>query len=265
MKQPIVSFITAVKDRQAELKEMLESLIKQDIEDWEAVIVDDHSKEPIKEVVEKFQEKRFHYFKLPKDKTGISNARNLAIEKAKSNIMLTADGDDINEPSRAKITYEIMTKKHCDVFYSRVRDFIPGQKGVARELQPFHEKLLPMFNFMTNASCAFLRDKFLKLGGFDPNFIVCEDFDLYLRFLNSGAKFCYTQKILVNYRNSPEGISSKKYSLLHKYFQKARIKNKIPPFDIEKVKKYALPSFAEDILTKHRKLFGDDRFKNKRK
>lgn len=259
---PKVSFITAVKNRAQELSEMLPSLIKQDIQEWEAIIVDDHSKEAIKETVGKFQEERFRYYKLPDDKTGISHGRNFAIDKACSNIMIIADGDDINEPARARITYEEMIKNNYDVFYGGVRDFSPGQEGKDRLLQPFNAKLLPMFNFLTNASSAFLRAKFLELGGFDPSFVVCEDFDLYLRFLNAKCKFGYTQEILVNYRNSSISTSATKFALLHEYFMKARIKNNIPPFDLDESKNYALPFFADKLLHSEqwRNLYIDDRY-----
>src|SRR3990167_5534488 len=120
---PKVSFITGVKNRSKELREMIQSLINQDITDWEAIIVDDHSDEPIKEVVESFKDSRLHYFRLPENMTGISNARNFAITKAQSEILLTADGDDINEPNRAHITYDLMTKNNYDVFYSNMYDY----------------------------------------------------------------------------------------------------------------------------------------------
>ena len=264
--EPKVSFITAVKNRAQELDEMLQSLIKQDIAEWELIIVDDHSTEPIQETVEKFNEERFHYYKLPENTTGISYGRNLAIDMAKSNIMIIADGDDINEPNRARVTYDHMTQNNCDVFYGGIRDFTPGKEDKDRLLQPFNEKLLPMFNFLTNASSAFRRDKFLKLGKFDSNFIVCEDFDLYLRFLNNQCKFCYTKEILVNYRNSSTSTSATKFKLLHEYFMKARIKNNIPPFNLDEAKSYALPYFADKLLNSPQwhDLYIDDRFNEKK-
>lgn len=259
--EPRVSFITAVKDRLPEFEEMLQSLIKQDISEWEAIIVDDHSIEPIDEGVKKFNEPRFHYYKLPVDQKGISCARNLAIEKAKSNIMIIADSDDIDEPTRARITYETMNTENCDVFYGGVRGLIAGKKGNDQRIQPFSKELLPMFNFITNPCAAFRRDKFLKIGKYDPNFVVCEDFDLYLRFLNNNSKFCYTEKILLNYRHGTKNVTKGKKSLFHKFFQLARIKNNIQPFDIEDVKKYALPEFTNQILSKKgRSLWQDDRF-----
>lgn len=260
--EPKVSFITGVKNRVSELEEMIQSLIDQDIPEWEAIIVDDHSSEPIKEAVEKFNDERIHYYKLPEGKTGISYARNMAIEMAKTNIMIIADSDDINLPSRARTTFEIMEKENGDVYYGRVRDFGPDREEKNRLIQPFDKNLLPMFNFLTNASAAFRRDKFIQLGKFDPEYIVFEDYDLYLRFLNADCKFCYSQDVVVKYRNSSTSISAEKYHLLHEYFMKARIKNKIPPFDLKESAKYALPYFADKLLNSPQwhELYVDDRF-----
>lgn len=262
---PKVSFITGVKNRSLELKETIQSFIGQDMSDWEAIIVDDHSEEPIKEVVEGFKDDRLHYFKLPEGLTGISNARNFAVDYANSDILLTADGDDINMPDRASITYNTMIENDYDVFYSALNDYIPETNTTKpRKFHPFNEELFKMFNFMTNPSTAFKKSIFLRVGGFDPEFIVSEDYDLWLRMLNAGAKFGYTQKILVSYRCSSKSLSHQKENLMHEYIMKTRIKNNIPPFDIEDVKKYASPEFSIDILSESgRKLWVDDRYKTK--
>ncbi len=266
---PKISFITAIKDRPDELKEMIKSLIAQDIPDWEAIIVDDHSREPIKEVVESFSDNRLRYFRQVEDKKGISEARNYAIKYAKSNIMLIADGDDINLPCRARVTFNIMTRKKCDVFYGNMRLFKVGKRRYDRKFQPFNKDLLKMINYISNPASAFLKDRFIKIGGYDPEFIVTEDYDLWLRFLNSNERFCYTRKVLVDYRQHKESISQKKYHLLlfHRYVQRARIKNKIPPFDILEVKRFAKPEIAKVALSKMNLCFWqDDRFeKNKNK
>lgn len=260
--KPQVSFITGVKNRSEELKEMIESLIKQDMADWEAIVVDDHSDELIKEVVESFGDSRLHYFRLSGNMTGISNARNFAISKAQAEILLTADGDDINEPSRARTTYDLMTKNNYDVFYSNMYDYIPEEnKKNKRKFQPFNVELFKMFNFVANPGTAFRKSKFLEVGGFDPEFTVAEDYDLYLRMLNAGAKFGYTDQILVNYRYSPNSLSRASLSRIHDYVMKVRIKNHIPPFNIEDVRKYALPEIAEGVLSeKGHQVWQDDRF-----
>lgn len=241
---------------------MIESLVKQDMAEWEAIIVDDHSDEPIEKVVKEFNDDRIHYFRLPDDLTGISNARNFAIARSSAEILLTADGDDINHPERARITYEEMTRNGYDVFYSQLMDFVPEKnRRIKHSFQPFNTELFKMFNFMTNPSTAFRKSICQEVGGFDPSFQVSEDYDLYLRMLNNGAKFGYTEQILVDYRRSPGSISISKFSLTHEYVMKSRIKNNIPPFDIEDVRKYALPKIAEVVLTENgKKIWRDDRY-----
>lgn len=256
-----VSFITAVKNRSNELREMLESLINQDMLEWEAIIVDDHSTEPVKQVVEDFKESRFRYLSMPENLTGVSNARNLAIKNAQSDILITADGDDINWPARAHVIYEYMTKNKCDLFYSHVVIYFPNNnKHYDYPFQPFNPDLYRMFNFITNPGTAFRKDIFTKVGGFDPNFILSEDYDLYLRILNAGGKFCYSNLVLAEYRIGTQNATVEKRAMLHEFIQKARIKNNLPPVNIDNIKKYAENEIADNVLYE-REIWQDDRFK----
>lgn len=260
---PKVSFITGVKNRAAALEEMLQSLIKQDLSDWEAIIVDDHSTEDTQSVVKKIADSRISYYQLPQDKTGICHARNLAISHATAEILLTADGDDFSRPQRAQRTLEIMTKENADAFYSNLEFFESGtDKRWTRLFQPYDAELFQMFNFMTNPGTAFRKDMFEKAGGFDPEFELSEDYDLYLRMFNLGAKFAYTEEILVEYRRDAGSASIKNFGRMHEFIMKTRIKNNIKPFNIEDVRKYALADLAENILSEGgRKVWRDDRFK----
>lgn len=259
---PKVSFITGVKNRSEELKEMIQSLIDQDMVLWEALIVDDHSEEDIKSVVDSFSDERLLYFVLPEGKTGICNARNLAIENSRAEIMLTADGDDINLPQRASVTYDLMTKNNWDVFYAALNMYIPDQKKRYKHMfQPFNAELFRMINFMTNPSTAFKKNKFLEVGGYDPVFEISEDYDLWLRLLKNGAKFGFIDEVLVDYRRSSANVTVQKYNEIHKFIMKTRIKNNIAPFDIQKVRDLATPEVANDILNEtNLKIWQDDRY-----
>lgn len=257
-----ISFITGVKNRSKDLKEMIRSVISQDMDDWELIIVDDHSAEPINKVVQSFDDSRIKYFKQIDGKNGICEARNLAIKNAQSDILLTADGDDVNRPNRASATYEIMMKNNCDVFYSNLEYFIAEEnKRWTVPFQPFDAKLFKMFNFITNPGTAYKKEAVIRAGGFDPEFKLSEDYDLYLRILNNGGKFCYTDEILVDYRRSNQSVSISKFSEMHDYIMKTRIKNGINPFDINEVKDYAVAELSKNILSEEGlKLWSDDRY-----
>lgn len=258
--QPKVSFITAVKDRPEELKEMLRSLINQDIPEWEAIIVDDHGQKNLKDAVLNFNESRFHYYPLI-ETSGVSAARNFAITHTNSDILLIADGDDINKPARARVTWEEMNKNKCDVFYSRIEYFFENEtKRTKQFFQPFNIQLFQMVNFINNPGAAFKKEIFLKAGQYDSNFDLSEDYDLWLRMLKNNAKFCYTDKVLVEYRRSLKSASVSRHKEMHNYIMKTRIKNDIKPFNIRDVKKYAINELAESIL-ENIDIWRDDRFK----
>ena len=262
---PKVSFITGIKNRSKELKEMIQSLIDQDMPDWEAIIVDDHSEEDVESVVKSFKDNRISFYKLEDGKNGICHARNLAISKAASEIMLTADGDDINRPLRARVTYDTMTQNNADVFYANLEYFIAEEnKKWMTDFQPFNAELLKMFNFMTGPATAYRKDICLKVGGYDPDFSLSEDYDLWLRMLNAGGKFTFSEEIVANYRRNPESVSIKNFGKMHEAIMKTRIKNNIPPFDIKDVSKYAIPHLAGKLLSENGiNLWKDDRFEEK--
>jgi glycosyltransferase involved in cell wall biosynthesis len=257
-----VSFITGIKNRSKELAEMIQSLIDQDMPEWEAIIVDDHSEEDVESVVKSFDDPRISFFKLDQDKHGICHARNLAISHATSEIMLTADGDDVNRPHRARLTYDTMMENKADVFYANLEYFIAEEnKKWIPDFQPFNEELLKMFNFMTGPATAYRKDICLKVGGYDPEFTLSEDYDLWLRMLSAGGKFVYSTEIVANYRRNPESVSIKNFSKMHDFIMKTRIKNNIAPFDIRDAAKYAIAPLAKNILSENGlNLWRDDRF-----
>lgn len=89
------STIVPVFNRPEEVRELLESLQKQDFqEDFEVVIVEDGSSESSEDIVEKFQDKlniSYYY----KENSGPGDSRNFGMQKAKGNYFIILDSDCI--------------------------------------------------------------------------------------------------------------------------------------------------------------------------
>ena len=99
---PQVSFITPAHNRPRELRAALASCLCQSLEDWEAVVVDDHSDEAdLEAVVAGFSDPRLRYHQLNSDQRGVADARNQAVALAASDRLITLDSDDLNHPHRA--------------------------------------------------------------------------------------------------------------------------------------------------------------------
>jgi hypothetical protein len=94
-----VGVITPVKARTKEevewLEEAINSIRAQSAQDWEMVIVNDHSPESLQPLSTLFAEPNIRGAKLPAGITGTTYARNLAAEMVDAELLLPLDADDL--------------------------------------------------------------------------------------------------------------------------------------------------------------------------
>lgn len=86
------SFIVPVYNRPDEVDELLESLTKQTITNFEVIVVEDGSAVPCRDVCEKYRGLlNLHYFY--KDNSGPGQSRNYGVERAQGDYVLILDSD----------------------------------------------------------------------------------------------------------------------------------------------------------------------------
>ena len=106
---PLVSFITPAHNRAKELKAALASCLAQTLDNWEVVVVDDHSdQDDLKALSSTFNDSRIRYIPQEAGTTGEAAGRETAITEARSNILITLDSDDLNHPQRAARCHELL-------------------------------------------------------------------------------------------------------------------------------------------------------------
>ena len=265
---PAVSFLIPAHNRPDELKAALASCLAQSCDAWEALVVDDHSNScDLHALVDGFSDARLRYARLGKNETGVSSARNTAIELAHSDLLLTLDSDDLNHPHRAARCQELLDPEHPQLIYTRVRLFSDAcPSGHPKPvLQPFSPKLLEMFNFITNPGTAFTRKAFKAAGGsFRQGLTLAEDYDLYLRMARAGVNICAVDEEHVSYRKHPDAVTHRRQHELHEAVMTVRRLNGIEPFPIEAIKEHALPELTSNLLNNpdQKALWQDDRWRN---
>lgn len=94
MNNPFISIIIPVYNIQNYIGKCIESILKQDYESYELIIVDDGSSDKSREICCKYSEtdKRIKVFH--KEKGGVTSARNLGIVKSTGDYIAFIDGDD---------------------------------------------------------------------------------------------------------------------------------------------------------------------------
>ncbi|NQU77149.1 glycosyltransferase [Candidatus Falkowbacteria bacterium] len=253
---PKLSVIIPTKNRSRYLAQAIKSIIKQTFKNWELIIIDDHSQEDIKKVTNSFKDKRIKYFRLKKG-TGIAAARNFGNLKAKSPIIVVADSDDLNYPSRLKITYNHFQKNSkTDFFYGNMDIYSEKKdKKTKRWFQPYNQELLYQINYIPHPASAYKKEIFQKVNGYDESLKVSADYNLWLTFADANVNFGYTKKTLSILRLH-QGNISKEYALrLKSHIEKIRQKHKIKKQDISLalVKKLAVPSVYKAFSTPFQK------------
>ena len=91
---PKVSLIVPIYNVQDYLRDCLESLIKQDYENLEIILVNDGSKDHSLDIANDYARKDKRFMVLTKENGGLSDARNYGIDHANGQYCCFVDGDD---------------------------------------------------------------------------------------------------------------------------------------------------------------------------
>lgn len=134
----LITVIIPTKNRSEELKRAIQSVLNQSHQEFEILVVDDHSEEKIAEVVELFNDQRIKYFKSNKTQSNANVCRNIGLLHAQGEFIAMLDSDDEWMPFHLESKLSYLIKHNVDgVFGSYVIDDGESRRDViSRALQP---------------------------------------------------------------------------------------------------------------------------------
>ena len=194
------SVIIPVFNRPDEVDELLESLTKQTVSDFEVVVVEDGSAKPCEEVCQKYADSLdIHYFM--KDNSGPGPSRNYGVERANGDYVLILDSDCVLPPTYIEAIDNGLAQTPCDAFGGpdRAHDsFTPIQKAISYSMTSFFttggirggKKKMDKF-YPRSFNMGVRRDVYNALGGFSK-MRFGEDIDFSMRIIEGG----YTSRLL---------------------------------------------------------------------
>lgn len=207
-----ISITTPTYNSEDTLEETINSIISQNYEELEYLIVDGMSTDKTVAIVEKYKN-QITKFVSEKD-SGISDAFNKGVLLSTGDLLGNINSDDILLPGALNYISE-QIKSDTDVIYGKGYRLFNNGKLVEYNPKPLED----LYNCMALVHPAVFVRKgaYEKYGVFDLKYKSCMDRDLMLRMYHNGAKFQYVDKALIIYRMG--GISQKnyfKYTLLEK-------------------------------------------------
>lgn len=123
MNTPLISIIVPIYNVEPYLRKCLESINKQVYTYWEAILVDDGSRDCSHIICDEFaaKDRRFHVIHKPNG--GVSSARNRGIAEAKGIYICFVDSDDWLEPTFLQNFMEVAPHKYGAVLQSFCYDY----------------------------------------------------------------------------------------------------------------------------------------------
>ena len=107
----LISIIVPVFNAEKFLKSCFDSIISQDYENWEAILVDDGSTDKSFEICKEYAEKDSRFFLIHQENKGVSSARNRGIAEAKGKFLTFIDSDDAVKENYLSYLYSLISKK----------------------------------------------------------------------------------------------------------------------------------------------------------
>lgn len=270
-RQPLISVIIPVYNRQIELTRCLESLSSQIYsEKFEVIIVDDGSTENLNVIVNAFEGKlHLSYFKID-NSGGPARPRNIGAKNSQGKWLSFLDCDDCWDANRLSEISTHLYNMDDGILYHKLRvldenkRFIPFYKnsvGSNMHLTPL-DQFMKCGNPIPNSSAIIDRKSFFDLGGFDEanQIRAFEDFDLWIRAAEKKLAFLFINKCLGSYYISSDSISKISLKIIKRqilFYKKHHLKN----FSLESKKRiesyrrYNLGTlYVNDVNYKNRSL-----------
>ena len=190
------SIIVPVFNRPDEVGELLESLCKQELKDFEVIIVEDGSKTPCKDVCDKYAGiLDLHYYY--KDNSGPGQSRNYGAERAGGQWLIVLDSDVVLPADYLANVERELAEHPCDAWGGADAahpSFTPVQKAISYSMTSFFttggirggKAKLDKF-YPRSYNMGIRREVYLQLGGFSK-MRFGEDIDFSYRIVEAGNK-----------------------------------------------------------------------------
>lgn len=212
------------------LHEAIDSILAQDCHDFELIVVDDYSPDPIRHIVSEFYDERITYYRNEQNIGGkdLVAQWNHCLEYAKGDYVILATDDDLYEPSFLSSFVPLINKyPNVNLFRARILQ-VDGHNEIKYIDNCYKEFLSPVefrYHIMHGMKGGipqyiFKRDALVKKGGFVP-FPKAWAADDATALMMSDKGVVTSQEHLVRFRWSDINISSDKMCGMEKF--KARL------------------------------------------
>lgn len=196
---PKLSIIIPCFNAERTLESTLQSVLDQDFQDWEVIIVNDGSIDNTEEIALRWAAKDARFFYFVKPNEGLGKTRNYGIKQAKGTYILPLDADNQLLRGFAQEAIAVLENdKNIGVVHGHAEYF--GEKSGTWRIEKYNFAKILTNNYI-DACAVYRKELWTKVGGYDVNmpFQGHEDWEIWLAFGNLQVNFYHLGTITFKY------------------------------------------------------------------
>ena len=199
--QPEVAVVIPTYNCAELLRAAIASVVAQTFENWQVIVINNHSDDHTAQVVDAFADARIQLVNF-RNEGVIAASRNLGIRLATAPWTAFLDSDDTWEPTKLATCLLELKRTESDIVVHDVYLDFEGRykrrKHAQKCLASNYRALLFAPNDFVNSAVIARTELLRAAAGFseDPALITVEDFDLWLRLVRDGARVAHVPEIL---------------------------------------------------------------------
>jgi GT2 family glycosyltransferase/uncharacterized coiled-coil protein SlyX len=193
------------------IDEAIQSVLDQDFEDWELIVIDDASSDGSWDRIQAYRDPRIRAAKNSANQ-GVCRTYNRALEMAGGDVIMPLGSDDRFRPNKLRRQVDFLEQHPETGIVSSWLETTPSDPSVNawfnREINlndPYHWL---GDNNLAHCTTAIRAEAHARLGALDPALKYTHDWDFWLRAIELGIGIEQIPLVLADYRVSDTGLSS---------------------------------------------------------
>jgi glycosyltransferase involved in cell wall biosynthesis len=237
---PFFSIVLPVFNRENRINRAIQSILNQEFNDWELIVVNDASTDGTKEILDKIKNPQI---RVIHNEVNLERcvSRNIGIEHTKGEFICFLDSDDYHLPFHLTRIYDLIKSRNFEKAFYFSNAYNESESGERSDRfcpnldtnEPYHYFL----NFTVNPQRWAVHKSIFDKVKFDPEVIICEDMDTSMRIVAAGFPVYQLQERTTVYVAASDSFThgdSKKWEkelfYLKQIFDKKEFKGKLPLF-----------------------------------
>lgn len=238
--RPLVSIVLPIYNGEAFMRESIDSCIAQTYQNWELLIVDDCSTDATAVIAKEYEAKdrRIRYYK---NEVNLRLPRNLnrGFSLAKGEYLTWTSDDNYYKPTAIEKMVEVLEQTANEFVFANCYLINEKNEIVTKTAIPKDYMHAIWDNNFVGACFMYTRKVYETVGEYDPDQILCEDYDYWLRIFARYSVACI-EEILYYYRVHENSLTSKNRKGQYQAVEKALLTNFAIKKDADMVDRYYL-------------------------